>query len=265
MSAVILRGDVLWTADFNIARNRNTVLELYGGEPIFNENNDLQRIMEGRDLGTWYMRKWLGVDPADGDPLWEKIVYDQNGRVTAREATSNYSDATLQAVGTATPDFTGGMRNTFRYRRFEVSGFFTFVFGNQLYHSARELFDSDGAYYTYNNMVLQDGWSRWQQPGDRATHPKAIPGGNQNSQKPSSRYLEDGSYLRVRNVTLSYELPASPLRRLNVEAARIFLSGDNLLTLTRFSGMDPEADFTGRVGTKYPIGKKVLLGVRLGW
>jgi TonB-linked SusC/RagA family outer membrane protein len=264
LSTVNLRGDVLWTTDFNIARNRTKVLELYEHDPIISTATEHQRIIEGRDLRTWYLRKWLGVDPADGDPLWEKIVYDANGRIIAREATSNYSEATLQPMGIATPDFTGGFRSTFRYRGFELSGFFTFVLGNQLYHSARELFDADGAYYTYNNMVLQDGWSRWQKPGDRATHPKPIPGGNQNSQKPSSRFLEDGSYLRLRNLTLACDLPGSLVPGLNVRSARVFVSGDNLLTLTRFSGMDPEAGFSGIVSTKYPIGKKVLLGIRVG-
>lgn len=125
-------------------------------------------------------------------------------------------------------------------------------------------FDSDGAYATYNAMVLQDGWSRWQQPGDNATHPKPVFGGNKNSNKPSSRYLEDGSYIRLRNISLSYTLPVDWVSKLGIRSARIFVSGDNLLTFTNFSGMDPEVDINGVSNTRYPISKKYLLGIELG-
>jgi TonB-linked SusC/RagA family outer membrane protein len=262
LSTVNLDGALTWTTDLNVGVNRNEVLSLHGGNPILNGR---QRIIEGRDIHTWYMREWAGVDPATGDPLWEQLLYDEEGNVTGVELTSNYNAATLQPVGTATPDFTGGVRNTLEYAGLSLSAFVNFVYGNELYHSARELFDSDGAYYAYNSMVLQDGWSRWEEPGDNATHPKAIPGGNSNSQKPSSRFLEDGSYLRLRNVTLSYDLPGSLQERLRIGSARVYLSGDNLLTLTNFSGMDPEAELFGAVGTKYPISKKLLLGIQMGW
>lgn len=117
-------------------------------------------------------------------------------------------------------------------------------------------------------MKLLDDWTRWQNPGDEATHPKAIANGNQLSNNVSSRYLEDGSYLRLRNISLSYEIPMRLAARLNLASIRFFVSGDNLLTLTNYSGMDPEVSITGdswtRPGTgdfKYPISRQVLFGV----
>jgi hypothetical protein len=160
------------------------------------------------------------------------------------------------------------MSNTFTFKGLSLFAFFNFVSGNLVYHNSRALFDSDGAYYTYNSMVLAEGWSRWQQRGDVATHPKPVFGGNKSSNQASSRYLEDGSYLRLRNVTLSYELPAAWLDRLKIAHTKVFVSGDNLLTRTRFSGMDPEVALGPGGGTssvKYPISRKVLFGLNLGF
>ena len=179
-----------------------------------------------------------------------------------------FADATQQNVGSASPSFTGGMNNTFSYGNVSLSAFFNFVKGNLIYHTSRGLFDSDGAYNTYNSMVLADGWTRWEKPGDQATHPKPIFGGNNNSNQASSRYLEDGSYLRLRNVTLAYELPTGLSKRLSLGHARIYLSGDNLLTFTKFSGMDPEVvlgPYGGSSSVKYPISRKILLGVNVSF
>ncbi|MEL7832906.1 SusC/RagA family TonB-linked outer membrane protein [Fodinibius sp. Rm-B-1B1-1] len=261
ISSTNIQGAFQWTTDFNISFNDNEVLSLNEGEDIPNGN---QRIMEGYDLRTWYMREWAGVDPQTGDPLWIKQEKDGQGNVISETETSNYSEATLMSVGNASPDFTGGIGNTFQYKGFRLHTFFNFVYGNEIYHSARQLFDSDGAYVTYNAMVLKDDWSRWQEPGDKATHPKPEFGGNNNSNRPSSRYLEDGSYLRLRNVSLSYTMPNDWIANFGIRSARLFVKGDNLATFTSFSGMDPQVGVDGDASTKYPISKKYLIGIELG-
>jgi hypothetical protein len=126
--------------------------------------------------------------------------------------------------------------------------------------------------------VLRAGKLRWQKQGDIATEPKAVYGGNNNSNLESSRFLEDGSYVRLRNIMIGYDLPEAFLRSIKISNARIYLSGDNLLTLTKFSGMDPEvgvrrnAELNGDGGNnfqqdsqKYPISKKFLLGLSIGF
>src|SRR5690606_35625220 len=138
----------------------------------------------------------------------------------------------------------------------------------KIYHTSRQLFDSDGAYYTYNSMALADGWSRWQKAGDVATHPKPVFGGNRNSNQASSRYLESGSYLRLRNVSLGYDLPESLLQKIRMKHARLSVSADNLLTFTKFSGMDPEVVIGSGGGSssiKYPISRKVMFGINVGF
>jgi TonB-linked SusC/RagA family outer membrane protein len=264
LTSVNLTGRLKWETGFNIAFNHSKVLTLDQGKDIRQGN---LIISEGQELFTWNMRKWMGVDPATGDPLWEKITAGTNGE-QIRATTNSYSDATQQNVGSASPDFTGGLSNTLTYKGFTLFAFFNFVSGNKIYHTSRQLFDSDGAYYSYNSMILADGWNRWEKPGDIATHPKPVFGGNKNSNQASSRYLEDGSYIRLRNISLSYQLPDGIAKKIRSENVKVFVSGDNLLTFSKFSGMDPEVVLGASGGTssiKYPISKKILFGINIGF
>jgi hypothetical protein len=144
-------------------------------------------------------------------------------------------------------------------------GFFTFMQGNLVYNGNRELFDNDGAYNRYNMMELDKGWSRWQKPGDQATHPLYVVGGNRNAQKTSSRFLENGSYLRLRSLSLGYNFPKRTLAALKLDNIRLSVSAENLFTLTHFSGIDPEADDRGEIGTKYPYARRVLFGLQVNF
>lgn len=263
-------GAFKWNTSFNIGFNKNRVTNLYLDQPIARFAN--QNITVGRDMNSWYTREWAGVDPANGDPLWYMTKAD--GTTTT---TNNYNAAERRYVGTSSPKFTGGMGNEFTYKNFSLNTFFNFVYGSKIYNADREVFDADGAYPQYNSMILKDGWNRWENPGDMATHPKAVVNGNKLSNKPSSRYLEDGSYLRLRNITLGYSFSDAITKRLKISNLRVYVSADNLITLTRFSGMDPEvADLdpstifstpntSGVSGTKYPISKKILFGVNIGF
>jgi TonB-linked SusC/RagA family outer membrane protein len=258
----ITSNNFRWETNLNIGFNNNQVMSLYRDQPI---EQGLRRVIVGQPLRTWYMQKWMGVDPQTGAPLWERLTYDADGNVTKSETTTNYNLATRQIVGKANPDFTGGLSNTIAYKGLTLDVFFNFVYGNQVYHSARQAFDSDGAYPTLNSMRLQEGWSRWEQPGDIATHPYPIlGGGGNNSNKPSSRFLEDGSFVRLRNIRLNYEIPVSWVERLNLAGLSVFVTGDNLYTWTKFSGMDPEANFDNAFFTNYPLSKRVLFGINLG-
>ncbi len=265
----IKKASFVWETTLSYSMNRNKVLELADGvDEIITGVEAKQIIQLGEDIYTWYMPKWLGVDPSNGDPLWEKIVYDEDGNEVERVATNNYNEAQFQEVGTATPKFTGGLISNMKYKGFSLNFALNFVYGNDVYNRSRQFFDNDGAYIAYNSMKLLDGWTRWESEGDIATHPKAIANGNKLSNNVSSRYIEDGSYLRLRNISLAYDVPQSFARKFRLESIRIFVTGDNLLTLTNYSGMDPEVSIVGdtwvRPGTgdfKYPISRQLLFGV----
>jgi TonB-linked SusC/RagA family outer membrane protein len=265
----IKKTNLQWETSVNFAFNKNKVLWLSDGiTEIITGVEAKQIIQVGEDIYTWYMPKWLGVDPANGDPLWEKILYDEQGNEVGRESTNNYNQAQFQEVGSATPKFVGGLISNLTFHGFSLNIALNYVYGNQIYNRSRQFFDNDGAYISYNSMKLMDDWSRWESPGDIATHPKAVANGNKLSNNVSSRYMEDGSYIRMRNISLGYEIPSQFARKLNLASIRIFVSGDNLFTWTKYSGMDPEVSIVGdtwtRPGTgdfKYPISKQVLFGV----
>ncbi|WP_370175044.1 SusC/RagA family TonB-linked outer membrane protein [Leeuwenhoekiella palythoae] len=247
-----------WTITGNIGTNSNEVTELFEGEDI-DRGTKLSRV--GEDYNTWFMRKWLGVDSETGNPLWETV--DPN--TGERSETTDYNAATKQIVGSSTPDFYGGFSSMMLYKGFSLSANFNFSQGGQIYHSSRELYDADGAYPTYNQQVLQEGWSRWEEPGDIATHPQALYGGNNLSNKTSSRYLEDASYLRMRNIRLGYTFSQKWLSDLHMSNFEVYLTGDNLLTITDFSGTDPEVGIDGYASSQYPISKRIAFGLNLSF
>ncbi|TRX51206.1 TonB-dependent receptor [Fulvivirga sp. M361] len=257
-----------WTLGFNIGVNRNEITELFDDQTEIPQGTKIFKV--GEDANAWYIRKWLGVDPDNGNPLWE-VVDPVSGE---RTETSNWNDATLQVVGTSTPDFVGGFNTSVSYKGLSLSANFAFSKGGTIYNASRELFDSDGFYSTFNQQVLADGWSRWKNPGDNATHPLPIEGGNNNSNKRSSRYLEDASYLRMTNVTLSYTVPGDFISRLGLTGLEVYAAGDNLLTFTDYTGVDPavrgntddeDQGFSGSPRLTYPIPKRLAFGVNLSF
>ena len=259
------RKNFKWTTSLNLGHNKNTVVYLPNHEDIVassSQGNQIYR--EGEPLYSWYMPKWLGVDSETGAPLWEHLIKDENGNVIGTEPTSKL-DLTNdnQIVGNAQPVLVGGLLNTFNVYGVEISANLQFNYGNKVFNDSRRYVDSDGAYIDYNFMSLDNGlgWSRWTQPGDNATHPRARLGGNRLSNEVTSRYLEDGSYLRIKNITVSYPLPANVLRKMHLQSFRIFLSGDNLYTFTKFSGMDPEVGVKGLFSYNYPVSRVFSLGI----
>ena len=257
---VIRTSKFQWTSDFNIGFNRNRVTELYGGKP---ELKGLKRLEEGRDMDEWYLREWAGVDPANGSPLW--YTTDENGK---RTTTNSYNKADRVYCGSAAPKFTGGWMNSFSYKGFTLTANFDFVYGNLLYNQSRELLDSDGAYADYNSMKLKSGWKRWEKEGDIATHPKAINGGNKNSNKSSSRYLEKGNYFSLRNLSLGYSIREKLCGKLGLHRVNVSCSADNLFTLTPFSGVSPQLSDSctdGYAGTIYPLSRRIVLGLNVSF
>ena len=249
--------DFSWNLGFNLGFNKNTVVLLPNGE--FRQG--LQIVREGQDIFTWNMPKWAGVDPETGSPTWEKI--EEDGTVTL---TKTYAEATYQNVGKSSPLFQGGVSTYLRWKGLSLNATGAFVYGNKIYNSARVSMDSDGAYTDYNMMSHDNGlgWTRWEKPGDIATHPKPKMNGNNDAHQTSSRYLEDGSFFRLKNVTLAYDFPQAWMKKARIQGLKVYVSGDNLATFSKFSGMDPEIDTEyGTYDTNYPVPMTVVGGIQI--
>ena len=255
---IINTRDLNWNFGFNVGLNKNQVVYLPNGE--FRQGNQIVR--EGQDIFTWNMPIWAGVDPETGSPTWEKI----DAETGEKTITTTYSEATFQNAGTSSPKFQGGLNTSLSWKGFTLSATGNFIYGNMIYNSARVSMDSDGAYTDYNMMSHNNGlgWSRWEKAGDIATHPKPKMNGNNDAHMLSTRYLEDGSYFRVKNVTLSYDFPQAFLKKAKMQGLKLYVSGDNLVTVSKFSGMDPEIDTEdGTYDTNYPVPMTVVGGIQI--
>jgi TonB-linked SusC/RagA family outer membrane protein len=265
---IIKNKDWTWSVDFNIGSNSNKVKALYSGleqvvSGAINIAGGIDRILKpGYSSDTWYTYEWAGVNPETGAPQWYTTAED-NSRVI----TEDYAKADKVMCGSYTPDFFGGFSTSLRWKQLDLNALFGYSVGGTIYSYARMEYDSDGTYTDRNQMRLIDGWSRWSKPGDIATHPLPAYNNSSKSNSTSSRYLEDGDYLKLRSLSIGYNLPLKDLKIRNI---RFSLSAENLLTLTKYSGVDPEipVDDNSKVtgvanGSNYPITRKYMLGINL--
>lgn len=265
-STNIRSRDFEWNTDFNINFNTNKLRGL--PSPIIKTGSwAISQIYRNNgNLYEFYMPKWLGVDPQTGAPQWEKLTKDPNGIVVKREATSEYAQATLQEMGSALPEFQGGITNQWRYKNLSLSVNAYFLYGNKVFSNNLRFVMNDGSEPYLNQAVMPSGYKIWTKPGDIATNPS--PQNAANSTETSSRYLMDGHYLAIRNITLAYSLPATLIRRLKMEGITVSVSADNVYTFTDFFGQDPQTTITpgafvtpGVSDFKYPNNRQFLFNI----
>lgn len=279
---IIRTEDLTWSLDFNLGHNTNELTNLYKTKdasgnyvvrPIIISDGlgiagSAQRMLEpGRPIDTYYLKEWAGVDPENGLPLWYKVERDSDGNELSRSTTSNYSEATYEKTGKVSPDVFGGFSTAVSFKQFDLSAMFGYAIGGKIYNYSRQEYDSDGTYTDRNQMKLQPGWSRWEKPGDIATHPVARYNNQDKGNSPSTRFLEDGDFLKLRSLTLGYNLDLSDW---SIENLRISLSGENLFVITDYSGVDPEIPAGGGgavMGSTgpgvYPSTRKFMLGLNV--
>ena len=266
-----------WDVGFNIGFNHNRVTQTPDHKPFLQTAiNVSQQVREGQDIYSWYMKEWAGVDPANGDPLW--YVVDKDGEYVLDAAgnkttTNDYNATYARVVGSASPVFSGGLNTQVSWNGIFLHVNTNFTYGNLIYNSTREMTDADGAYTDINQLsIAAQGWTRWQKPGDIATHPRAVSANPSNSNAVSSRYLEDGSFFRLRNITLGYDFPADLIKKAHMTRCRIYFTADNLWTATSFSGMDPEVNLVtgantlaGLYSSNYPVGRTFQGGLEISF
>jgi len=231
INTVNVDGPFRWSTSFNISKNINKVEFLADTLPIFrgyeaNNAGNTNVVLPGHPLGTFWGLNFLGVDPATGNALYE----DKNGdgKITPDDA---------MVIGNAQPDFTGGITNRFSYKGFDLSVFFQFSVGNEILNFSKTTLVNTGADLLNNQSV--EALKRWQKEGDITSVPKYEQGNTYNNYH-SSRFIEDGSYFRLKNVSLGYNLPKNLISRVKLNTARVYASATNLLTFTNYTGSDPE-------------------------
>lgn len=278
---IIRTPDVTWSIDVNLGHNANKLTKLYRTKdasgnyvvrPIIVGDGlgiagSAQRMLEpGRPIDTYYLKEWAGVDSENGLPMWYIVDRDSDGNELSRTTTSNYSQATFEKTGKVSPDVFGGFSTSLSYRKFDFNALFGYAIGGKIYNYSRQEYDSDGTYTDRNQMKLMPEWSRWEEPGDIATHPIARYNNQDKGNSTSTRYLENSDFLKLRSLTLGYNIDLSKYK---VDNLRLTLSGENLFVITDYSGVDPEIPSSGGtvLGSTgpgvYPSVRRFMLGLNV--
>lgn len=246
-----------WVTDFNISFNKNEVIDLeytdvyYFGR-IYSNNQEVAILREGLPLGAFFGYIADGVDPQTGNIIYRDV---NNNEIF------DTGDRTI--IGDPNPDFIFGFTNNFSYKRFDLNFFIQGSYGNEIYNATR--IDLEGMFDSKNQSVAV--LDRWKQPGDITDIPKA---GNINNVRNSTRFVEDGSYVRLKSVTLSYRLLQNNPRFAFINNASLYVTGRNLITLTKYSGFDPEVNAYGNSAVEmgidygtYPQSRSIVVGLNV--
>jgi TonB-dependent starch-binding outer membrane protein SusC len=239
----VIRPKFNWSTNFNISANRNEVENIGGPDKIIFAGNIPESgfsviVQEGLPLGAFYGFVNQGVNPENGDLVFADLNAD--GVV---------NDDDRRVIGDPNPDFIAGFGNNISWGNFELDVLFQAVYGNDVLNATR--IETEAMNSVKNGSA--ETLTRWRNPGDITRMPRAVFGDPNRNARISDRFIEDGSYLRLRNITLTYNLPAVAQKRMRLQQAALFVSGQNIWTLTNYSGYDPEVNRDGGSSTSQGI------------
>lgn len=245
---IINNRDLIWSVGGNLAYNHNEVTSL-GQVNEFEQGTELVKV--GKPLGTHYIVKWAGVDAATGRPLY----YTKDGKVT----TTYSADYSVSDFGTYNAPWIGGFNTSVRYKGFSLSAFFTFQSGFQRFNN-QDYFQLNHSFMVQGFNLRKEMETIWTKPGDVTNIQSAT-----TQREFVSKDIQDASYLRFRNLIVSYDFNSSVLQKLKViNSLRIYAQGQNLYTWTKWTGFDPEDD-NNLASYEYPVPRIYTLGLQVSF
>jgi TonB-linked SusC/RagA family outer membrane protein len=257
----IRKKDFEWTTSLNLSHIKNRIAELPQASIA---GSGFSNLIVGQSLYNFYLREYAGVDPNDGRPMWYRDSTGTDAKIS-RVTTKTYSTGTRYYVGSALPDWTGGITNNIRFKGFDLGVLVSFSLGGKIY-------DADYAGLMYAAVGNQPGynWSvdiakRWQKPGDITDVPKLTATTDYQGNSSSTRFLFDATYARVRNLTLGYTLPSSILNKAHISNARFYIDAQNMFTFFGREGLDPESGLSGITSNTSSAYKTISAGVNLNF
>lgn len=254
VNADIFKGDndqFRWSFGANLSTLHNEVTELYGGDVI--GSNTILRV--GESARTFFLRKWAGVDPSNGDPLW--YINGKDGATT-----NNYNQAQQAAQGSFLSTLFGGANSTFSYKGFSLDVLFTYGVGGKIYDDWARYTLSDGQYnltYPGYGDVMGDYWTP---TNTSASNPKPIYGGNKQSNAASTRFLYDSDYIRLSNAKFGYTFKRDILNGTGLNSVQVYVMANNAWThnFDKRLKFDPETNVAGYTDLNLPVLKSFLIG-----
>lgn len=247
-ATVLAVKDFSWNVNANVGYNHNRLTELYNGVDEYETANTSTKLVVGHPVGEFYVNRYAGVNPANGDALW----YDKDGNIT-----NELRDEDKVMIGKSYhAPWQGGFGTALSWKGLSLSAQFSWVGDRWMINNDRYFDESNGRFMTYNQSRRL--LNRWKQPGDVTDIPR-----HGEYTEFDSRLLEDASFLRLKNLMLSYSLPKNLLKKTGfIRGLRVYAQGQNLLTFTNFSGLDPEG--TRNVyAAQYPMSRQYTFGLDL--
>ena len=254
---VAVNADVLriknftWNVNANVSYNKNEITELYNGVSEYENTGTGLRMVVGHPYGEFYLNRYAGVNPANGDALW----YTKDGEIT-----TEYRESDKVMMGKVfNAPWQGGFGTTLSWKGLSLSAQFSWVADRWMMNNDRYFEEGNGLFDAYNQSkrMLYD---RWKKPGDITDIPR-----HGVSPQMDSRLLEDASFLRLKNLMVSYTIPQRWLRKTYfLNSARVYAQGQNLLTFTGFTGMDPESS-SQLYRAQYPMSRQFTFGLEVSF
>ena len=248
---VIKTNDFNWNISANVSYNKNKITELYNGLDEYEISSTGTKLVVGHSANEFYINRYAGVNPANGDALW----YTKDGEIT-----TEYRESDKVMVGKSfSAPWQGGFGTSFGWKGLTLSAQFSWVGDRYMFNNDRFFEESNGLYAAYNQSkrLLYD---RWKNPGDITDIPR-----HGVTPQMDSRFLENASFLRLKNVMLNYTFPQRLLKRTNFfNTARVYVQGQNLLTFTNFSGLDPESS-SNIYKAQYPMSRQFSFGLEVSF
>ncbi|GAB3746335.1 TonB-dependent receptor [Spirosoma pomorum] len=248
-----------WRLDLNATRIKNQITKMPEETPEIIDGT--KKLAVGRSIYDYWLREFKGVNPQTGE-VWYRAMNYVASNSTITEAgdtlTTNVNNARYRYAGTSIPAVSGGFTNTFRYKGLSLSALFVYQIGGKTYDGAYAALMSSG---DYGNAKHVDILNRWQKPGDLTNVPRMDAARTSDFNAASDRWLIDASYLSLRSITLSYQIPNTISRKAFLQNAQVYVSGENLLFLSRRIGMNVQQAFSGVTSNSYSPAKSLVMGI----
>ena len=250
-ASIVRTSDFAFNVNANVTYNKNKITELYNGVTEYVNSTTGFKYMVGHSVSEYYYNRYAGVNPANGEQLW----YTKDGEITNVMLESDK----VMTGKNHEPAWWGGFGLTFAWKGLQLSGQFSWMAKRYIVNNDR-YFDENSAVAEGYNKSRRLLYDRWKKPGDVTDIPKYG-----EVLQFDDRLLENVSFMRLKNLTLSYSLPQSILKKTNFfSSARVYVQGQNLWTLTGFSGFDPEVSSNMYQAT-YPSTRQFTLGLEISF
>ena len=252
--------NLVWSVNANITTLNNEITDL----PVEFVQNGTKRFEEGVDRYQYFIQEFAGVDPETGAPLWFRDVLDENGDPTGeRETTNVYSQADRYRLGSAMEDFYGGFGTNVNYKGFDLQMIWSYKVGGKIYDFTRSAIMHMGA--TPGQQLSTEVLDAWTPQNTETDVPRFGINNSDNFNSTSSRFIYDGDYMRLKNLTVGYTFDRDLLSQIGVRNLRLFISGENLLTFAAYDGIDPELPRSGNTNNIFPASRTITGGINLGF